>query len=83
MIDIQVLPNIFYPKLARVCAKDSDLVPDVSITFEIELLNDQNIMLDKRTMTIEGTQYEGWGDDDTYIEDAILTNLALTRSPTE
>jgi len=49
-----------------------------SITLSVSLLTN-NINIDNKIITISGTDYNNWGNDDNYIINFVLNNLGLTK----
>ena len=46
----------------------------------IVTIKDQNeSVIDVHSITIEGEEYEGWGDDDAYLVNLVLEKIGLTK----
>lgn len=43
------------------------------------IVKQENNIIDINTFDISGEEYDNWGQDDTYLENLILTKLGLTR----
>jgi hypothetical protein len=51
------------------------------IIFECQLFDSDSNLLDKRTVIIEGSDYQNWGNDDSYIINTLSNKLGLSPYP--
>jgi len=49
----------------------TDLIPDVSISYQIWCYNSNDVFIKALSGIIEGEEYSNWGEDDNYIENII------------
>jgi hypothetical protein len=54
-----------------------DIVPNLSKAFANVWYEG---LLETKTITIEGAEYDAWGSDDNYIYDLILSKLGLEKA---
>jgi len=49
----------------------TDLIPHVSISYQIWCYNSNDVFIKALNGVIEGDEYSNWGEDDNYIENII------------
>jgi hypothetical protein len=84
-IAVSVIPKPFYEIQPMICGfnyKVRSLLLSESVSFSVILYDQFNKTLNIQTITINGEDYNNWGNDDTYIIDFICKKLRLIRNTT-
>jgi|688.fasta_scaffold606456_2 hypothetical protein len=56
-----------------------ELLLNQSATFRVSLYNANDKVIDTKFVTVEGTDYSNWGNDDEYIVQFVASQLEFTR----
>lgn len=56
-----------------------DLIFNTSVKVKVFYYDQYGIKLDETTLIIEGEDYLGWSNDDTYLENLVLNKLGLKK----
>ena len=84
-IAVSVIPKPFYEIQPMICGfnyRVRSLVLSESVSFSVILYDQFNKTLNIQTITINGEDYNNWGNDDTYIIKFICNKLGLTPNIT-
>lgn len=75
---IPVEPKIINNTIVGMQINFLSLILDVNVIVNVLLYNSDNIVIQNQVITIEGEEYDLWGNDDDYLINLIASKLGLT-----
>lgn len=74
---IPVEPKIINNTIVGMQINFLSLILDVNVSVNVLLYNSDNVVIQNQVITIEGDEYENWGNDDDYLINLIANKLNL------
>lgn len=77
MSSIQPFDKTIIQTIVRFSLDITILILNQSATFTVSLYNVNDIVIDRQFVSIEGTDYVNWGNDDSYIIRFVANQLGF------
>lgn len=81
MNNIEVISKSINQEISHFTIDFISLILHQSVIFRINFYNDKNEKIQKCFITLEGDDYNNWGNDDSYITNLICQKFSLTIKP--
>ena len=80
MSSIQPFDNTIIQTIVRFSLDITKLILNESATFTVSLYDVNDIVIDRQFVSIEGTDYVNWGNDDSYIIRFVANQLGFVMN---